>query len=197
MTTHPVGDAALDQIFRTARSGGAWSNEPVTETEMRAIYELAKFGPTSANSSPARFVWVATPEGKARLMPHIGAVNIDKVAAAPLTVIIGHDLAFAERLPELFPQAPTAKNWFANPAFAEVTAFRNGTLQGAYLLMAARALGFVTNAMSGFDNAGVDAEFFAGTTVKSNFICSIGHADQSGLYPRNPRLTFDEAGWVA
>ena len=197
MTTHPVADAALDQIFREARSGGAWSDEPVTETEMRAIYELAKFGPTSANSSPARFVWVSTPEGKARLKPHIAAINIEKVLAAPLTVIIGHDLAFAQRLPELFPQAPTAKNWFADPVHAETTAFRNGTLQGGYLLFAARALGFVTNAMSGFDNAGVDAEFFAGTTIKSNFICSIGHADQSGLYPRNPRLTFDEVCTVA
>jgi 3-hydroxypropanoate dehydrogenase len=196
MTTHPVGDDALDQIFREARSGGTWSSEPVTETEMRAIYELTKFGPTSANCSPARFVWVATPEGKARLMPHIGAVNVDKVAAAPLTVIIGYDLAFAERLPELFPQAP-AKNWFADPAVAQITAFRNGTLQGGYLLMAARALGFVTNAMSGFDNAGVDAEFFSGTQIKSNFICSIGHADQSKLPPRNPRLTFEDAGWIA
>lgn len=193
----PVDDHCLDQLFREARSHGAWTDAPISETEMRAIYELAKFGPTSANCSPARFVWVSTPEGKERLRPHLSAANAAKVLKAPLTVIIGHDLAFADQLPRLFPQAPDAKTWFAAPAVAELTAFRNGTLQGAYLMMAARALGFDCGPMSGFDNAGVDAEFFAGTTVRSNFICSIGRGDPAKLPPRNPRLTFEEAGWIA
>ena len=193
----PIEDHSLDQLFREARSHGAWTDAPVSETEIRAIYELTKFGPTSANCSPARFVWVTTDEGKARLKPHLSAANAEKVIKAPVTVIIGQDLAFAEQLPRLFPQAPGAKDWFAAPAVAEVTAFRNGTLQGGYLIMAARALGFDTGPMSGFDNAGVDAEFFAGTTVKSNFICSIGRGDASKLPPRAPRLSFEEAGWIA
>ena len=193
----PLDDHALDQLLRDARSHGAWTGEPVNETEMRAIYELTKMGPTSANSSPARFVWVASAEGKARLKPHVGPTNLDKVMAAPVTVIIGYDLAFAEKLPQLFPKAPDAKNWFANPAVAEITAFRNGTLQGAYLIMAARALGLDCGPMSGFDNAGVDDEFFAGTQIKSNFICSVGRGDPSALGPRPPRLSFEEAGWIA
>jgi len=194
--TDAVSSACLDQLFRQARSGGAWTDQPVTEADLRAIYEVMKFGPTSANSSPARFVWLTTEAAKARLRPHLSDMNTAKVLAAPVTVIIAYDVAFAERLPELFPQAPTAKNWFADPAVADITAFRNGTLQGAYLILAARALGFVTAPMSGFNNAGVDAEFFAGTTIKSNFICAIGHADQSKLIPRNPRLPFDEVSTV-
>ena len=193
----PIEDHSLDQLFREARSHGAWTDAPVSETEIRAIYELVKCGPTSANCSPARFVWVTTPEGKARLKPHLSAINAEKVIKAPVTVIIGYDTAFAEQLPRLFPQAPTAKDWFADPKVAEITAFRNGTLQGGYLIMAARALGFDTGPMSGFDNAGVDREFFAGTTVKSNFICSIGRGDGSKLAPRAPRLSFEEAGSIA
>jgi 3-hydroxypropanoate dehydrogenase len=193
----PVDDNCLDQLFRDARSHSVWTEKPVTETDLRAIYELTKFGPTSANSSPARFVWVTTDEGKARLKPHLSATNAEKVIKAPVTVIIGYDVAFAEQLPRLFPQAPDAKNWFANPQHAEVTAFRNGTLQGGYLMLAARALGLDCGPMSGFDNAGVDKEFFAGTTIKSNFICSIGRGDASQLPPRAPRLTFEEAGWIA
>jgi len=193
----PVDDHSLDQLFRDARSHNTWTDEGVSEVEMRAIYELVKMGPTSANCSPARFVWVTTPEGKARLKPHLSATNAEKVMKAPVTVIIGYDTAFAEMLPRLFPQAPTAKDWFANPQLAETTAFRNGTLQGGYLVLAARALGFDTGPMSGFDNAGVDREFFAGTTVKSNFICSIGRGDPSKLPPRAPRLSFEEAGWIA
>jgi 3-hydroxypropanoate dehydrogenase len=195
--TNPVDDHSLDQIFRDARSHGAWTDQPVTETDMRAIYELTKVGATSANCSPARFVWIASDEGKARLRPHLGSTNIDKVMKAPVTVIIGQDLAFAKELPRLFPQAPSAKDWFADPQVAEITAFRNATLQGGYFIMAARALGFDCGPMSGFDNVGVDREFFAGTTIKSNFLCSIGKGDPSKLPPRAPRLSFEEAGWIA
>lgn len=193
----PIEDHCLDQLFRDARSHGEWTDAQVSETELRAIYELTKMGPTSANSSPARFVWVASDEGKARLRPHLSSVNADKVMKAPVTVIIGYDTAFAEQLPRLFAKSPDAKTWFAAPAVAEITAFRNGTLQGGYLIMAARALGFDCGPMSGFDNAGVDAEFFAGTTVKSNFICSIGRGDPAKLPPRDVRLSFEEAGWIA
>ncbi len=194
---NPIDDHCLDRIFRQGRSHSAWTDEGISDTDLRAIYELTKYGPTSANSSPARFVWVRTAEGKARLKPHLSAVNAEKVMKAPVTVIIGYDTAFAEQLPRLFPQAPGAKDWFAAPQVAEITAFRNGTLQGGYLIMAARALGFDTGPMSGFDNAGVDREFFAGTTVKSNFICSLGRGDPSKLPPRAPRLSFEEAGWIA
>jgi 3-hydroxypropanoate dehydrogenase len=193
----PVDDHCLDQLFRDARSHGVWTDQPVSETDLRAIYELTKFGPTSANSSPARFVWLTSEAGKARLKPHLSAANSEKVMKAPVTVIIGYDTAFAEQLPRLFPQAPDAKNWFANPQHAEITAFRNGTLQGGYLMLAARALGLDCGPMSGFDNAGVDKEFFAGTTIKSNFLCSIGRGDPSKLPPRAPRLSFEEAGWIA
>ena len=192
----PIDDHSLDQLFRNARSHGAWTDKPVTEVDMRAIYELVKLGATSANCSPARFVWVASDEAKARLKPLVSATNAAKVISAPVTVVIGYDLDFAAELPRLFPQAPTAKDWFADPKVAEITAFRNGTLQGAYLIMAARALGLDTGPMSGFDNAGVDREFFAGTNIKSNFICSLGYGDASKLAPRAPRLSFEEAGRV-
>lgn len=193
----PVDDHALDQIFRDARSHQVWTDDPVTETDLRALYELVKIGPTSANCSPARFVWVCTPEGKERLRPHLSETNAAKVLKAPVTVIIGNDMAFARELPRLFPQAPTAKDWFADPKVAEITAMRNGTLQGGYFILAARSLGFDCGPMSGFSNAGVDQEFFAGTEIKSNFICSIGRGDPSKLPPRAPRLTFEEAGWIA
>ena len=194
--TNPVDDRSLDQIFRDARSHSAWTDQPVTETDMRAIYELTRLGATSANCSPARFLWIVSDEAKARLKPHLSSVNGDKVMKAPVTVIIGYDLDFAKELPRLFPQAPTAKDWFAEPAVAQITAMRNSTLQGGYLILAARALGFDTGPMSGFDNAGVDKEFFAGTSVKSNFICSIGKGDLSKLGPRAPRLSFEEAGRI-
>jgi 3-hydroxypropanoate dehydrogenase len=193
---NPVDDNSLDQLFRDARSHGAWTDAAVSETDMRAIYELTKFGPTSANCSPARFLWIASDEGKARLRPHLSAVNAEKVMKAPVTVIIGYDLDFANELPRLFPRTPTAKDWFAEPAVAQITAFRNGTLQGGYFIMAARALGFDTGAMSGFDNAGVDKEFFAGTNIKSNFLCSIGRGDPAKVPPRDPRLSFEEAGRI-
>jgi 3-hydroxypropanoate dehydrogenase len=183
----------LDQVFRTARTRNGWTPQKVSEALLREVYDLAKFGPTSANASPARFVFVTSDAAKARLAPFLSAANRDKTLAAPVCAIVGHDLAFAQHLPRLFPHAPTAKDWFADPALAETTAFRNGTLQGAYLIMAARSLGLDCGPMSGFDNAGVDKEFFAGTTVKSNFLINIGYGTDENLFPRNPRLSFEEA----
>ena len=193
----PIEDHSLDQLFRDARSHQHWGDEAVSETELRAIYELTKFGPTSANCSPARFVWVTSAEGKQRLARHASTQNGPKILKAPLTVIVGYDLAFAEKIPQLFPAMPTAKDWFADPAVAQTTAIRNGTLQGGYFILAVRALGLDVGAMSGFDNAGVDQEFFAGTSIKSNFLCSVGRGDASKLGPRPPRLSFEEAGWIA
>jgi 3-hydroxypropanoate dehydrogenase len=189
----PLSADAIDQIFRTARTRNGWTDEPVTADDMRAIYDLAKMGPTSANISPARFAWVASPEGKSRLAALALPGNAPKILQAPVTVIVGYDLEFAEKVPQLFPHNPGAKDWFADPAFARVAAFRNGSLQGAYLILAARSLGFDCGPMSGFDNAAVDAEFFAGTRIESNFICSIGHGTDENLFERSPRLTFEEA----
>jgi nitroreductase len=188
-----LGANALDQIFRTARTRNGWTDALVTPDDMRAIYDLAKMGPTSANISPARFVWVASPEAREKLAALAIPGNAPKVRQAPVTVIIGHDLDFAEKVPQLFPHNPGAKDWFEDPHFARVAAFRNGSLQGAYLMLAARALGFDCGPMSGFDNAGVDAEFFAGTRIESNFICSIGHGTDENLFERSPRLAFEEA----
>lgn len=193
MPAAPLDDHSLDQLFRTARTRNGWSPEQISETLIRAVYDLAKWGPTSANCSPARFVFVTTPEGKARLLPHVSAGNRKKTEAAPVCVIIGHDLDFAERLPELFPHDQTAKTWFADPKVRDTTAFRNGTLQGAYLMLAARSLGLDCGPMSGFDNAAVDAEFFAGTNVKSNWLCNIGYGTDESLFPRSPRLSFEDA----
>jgi 3-hydroxypropanoate dehydrogenase len=192
----PLSADAIDQIFRTARTRNAWTDKPVTPDDMRAIYDLAKMGPTSANISPARFVWVASVEGKEKLAALAMPGNAPKIRQAPVTVIVAYDLDFAEKVPYLFPHAPEAKDWFADPEFARVAAFRNGTLQGAYLIMAARALGFDCGPMSGFDNAKVDAAFFAGTRIESNFICSIGKGTEENVFARSPRLTFEEAGWI-
>ena len=190
-----LAPAALDQLFRSARTHYGWTDQPVTDDDVRALYELMKWGPTSANSSPARFVWVRSPEAKERLAAVTWERNRPKMLAAPVTVIIGHDHAFADQLPKLMPHNYEAmQKAFAPAPIAEVTAMRNGTLQGAYLIIAARALGLDCGPMSGFDNAGVDAAFFAGTAIRSNFICSIGHGDPAALYPRNPRLSFEEAG---
>ena len=193
MTDHAVPDEALDQIFRAARTQNKWQDKPVSTALLMAVYDLMRWGPTSANISPARFVFVTTPEAKARLKPHLSPGNAAKTMTAPVTAIIGYDLDFARHLPTLFPHAPDAKDWFTDPKHAEVSAFRNGSLQGAYFLIAARALGLDCGPMSGFDNAGVDREFFAGTAVKSNFLCSLGHGDPSGVFARSPRLAFDEA----
>ncbi len=190
--TSPLPQAALDQLFLSARSRNAWRKETLPDSTWRELYDLLKFGPTSANLSPARFVFVTTAEGKAKLAPHLSESNRAKSLDAPAIVIIAHDLAFADKAAELFPINPAVGAWFADPAVAELTALRNGSLQGAYLILAARALGLDAGPMSGFNNTGVDEAFFAGTTLRSNFICALGHgADES--FPRLPRLSFDTA----
>ena len=191
--SHAVNDEALDILFRNARSQNKWQDKPVSAAHLMAVYDLMRWGPTSANVSPARFVFLVSPESKERIKPFLSPGNMNKVMTSAATAIIGFDLEFAQHLPRLFPHAPDAKNWFADPKLAETTAFRNGTLQGAYFIMAARALGLDCGPMSGFDNAGVDQEFFPNGHVKSNFICAIGYGDPSGVYARSPRLSFDEA----
>ena len=196
--TSALNDQSLDQIFRAAHTPNGWTDRPVEDATVRAIYDLMKWGPTSANSSPARFVWVRSADGKAKLAGLAADPNKAKILQAPVTVIIGHDLDFAAELPKLMPHAAERmQQYFATPGIAEVTAMRNGTLQGAYLIIAARALGLDCGPMSGFDNAGVDKAFFSGTRIQSNFICSIGYGDPASVFPRNPRLSFEEAGrWV-
>jgi 3-hydroxypropanoate dehydrogenase len=192
-TLHPpLEDAALDTLFRTARTQNGWLPHPVDADQLRAIYDLAKWGATSANCSPARFVFVVSEAAKEKLKPALLAGNVAKTMAAPATVIIGYDLEFYEHLPKLFPH-DDARSWFAgNDELIRTTAFRNGTLQGAYLMMAARALGLDCGPMSGFDNAKVDEAFFPGTAVRSNFLCNLGIGDPSKLFPRSPRFAFDE-----
>lgn len=186
-------NVTTEQLFTEARTHNVWLPTPVPDDTLRQLYDLLKWAPTSANSSPARFVFVRSDEAKAKLVACVSAGNAPKVQQAPVTVIIGSDLAFYEQLPRLFPHAD-AKSWFVGKAgHVESTAFRNSSLQGAYLIMAARALGLDAGPMSGFDNAKVDEAFFAGTTVKSNFICALGHGDPAKLFPRNPRLAFEEA----
>jgi len=188
-----LDDFALDALFRTARTQNAWTDAPVSDDTLRQVYDLAKFGPTSANSSPARFVFLRGQEAREKLLPALSAGNVAKTMSAAATVIVAYDPAFFEQLPALFPQAD-ARAWFAgNAALAEETAFRNGTLQGAYLIMAARALGLDTGPMSGFDRAVVDRAFFVQSGWKSNFLVNLGEGDPAGLFPRNPRLSFDEA----
>jgi 3-hydroxypropanoate dehydrogenase len=196
--SNPVDDAALDQLFKLARTRNGWTDRPVSDDQIRALYELLKLGPTSANCCPARFIWLRSTEGKARLAALVSQTNRPKVLAAPVTVIIGYDLDFADRLPQLFPaRGQKMQELFRDEALAQTTAFRNSSLQGGYLILAARALGLDTGPMSGFDNQGVDSEFFAGTRIKSNFICSLGYGSNENLFPRNPRLSFDEAGKFA
>jgi len=183
-----IDEAALDQLFREARTHNSWQARPVADELLRQAVDLAKMGPTSANTSPVRIVFVRTPEGKERLRPALSPANVEKTMAAPVTAIIGHDLAFHDLLPRLFPHAD-AHAWFVgNESLIETTAFRNGTLQGAYFILAARALGLDCGPMSGFDNAQVDAAFFAGTTIKSNFLVNLGYGDPAKLFPRSPRL---------
>ena len=189
--------AALDQLFRTARTQNAFLDTPVSEDLLRELYDLVKWGPTAANASPARFVFVTTAEGKEKLKPALSEGNAAKTLAAPVTAIIGFDEDFHEKLPYLFPHAD-AKSWFDGPRTARTeSAFRNSSLQGAYLILAARALGLDAGPMSGFDNAKVDAAFFAGTPIKSNFLVNLGYGDPAGLFPRLPRLSFDEAARIA
>jgi 3-hydroxypropanoate dehydrogenase len=189
---------SLDQLFRTARTRNGWTDRPVTEAQIRELYELLKLGPTSANSSPARFVWIRSAEGRAKLAALAMPANQPKILAAPVSVIIGYDLKFAELLPKLFPARGEAmKAMFADVSVAQETAFRNGSLQGGYLIMAARALGLDCGPMSGLDLAGIDREFFPQSSVKTNFVCCLGYGSEDGLYPRNPRLSFEEAGRFA
>jgi 3-hydroxypropanoate dehydrogenase len=184
---------ALDQLFTDARTRNVWQDRPVEADLLRAVWDLTKMGPTSANCSPARIVFVVSDEAKARLKPCLAEGNVTKTMSAPVTAIIGSDQKFYDRLGELFPHTD-ARPWFAgNDAMIESTAFRNSTLQGAYFMLAGRALGLDCGPMSGFDNDAVDGEFFAGTSVKSNFLCSIGYGSGEDMFPRSPRLDFDDA----
>jgi 3-hydroxypropanoate dehydrogenase len=189
--SQPLSDAAIDQLFRSARSYNGYLDTPVTLEQMDAIWEIMKFGPTSANCLPARLVWCVSDEAKEKLAACAMETNADKIRKAPVTVIIGMDMEFYEQLPELFPPAD-ARSWFAgNPAMSDPTAFRNSSLQGAYFIMAARALGLDTGPMSGFAPPAVDAAFFGGTTVKSNFISTLGYGDPATIFGRLPRPGFD------
>ncbi|HEX3701619.1 MAG TPA: malonic semialdehyde reductase [Phenylobacterium sp.] len=191
--TAPLSAAALDQLFLKARTRNAFSDKPVPQALLRGLYDVAKMGPTSGNVCPARFVFLTTPGAKARLAPLMSRTNRGKSIGAAVQVIVAYDLAFAETIPELFPHNPASAAWFDDPALAEETAFRNGSLQGAYLILAARALGLDCGPMSGFDRAGVDAEFFAGTPWRSNFLCNIGYGTDEALFGRLPRLAFEDA----
>jgi 3-hydroxypropanoate dehydrogenase len=190
-----LASSSLDQLFRLARTHNEWSPLAVDDQTIHELYEVLKWGPTSANCCPARFVWVKSDSGKAKLAALAAEGNRPKIMAAPLTAIIGHDLNFPDLMPQLFPaRGEMLRQMFHQPEMTEVTAMRNGTLQGAYLIMAARALGLDCGPMSGFDNAAVDRKFFADTRIQSNFICSIGYGKSGTPFPRNPRLSFDEAG---
>lgn len=192
MTTE-LDEPQLDIIFRNARSQNNWQNKPVSEAQLKAIYDVTKWGPTSANCFPMRLVFVVSAEQKERLASMVLEGNAEKILSAGASAIIGYDREFYEKLPQLFPHNLEAREWFANdPAVAEATAFRNGTLQGAYLMIAARALGLDCGPMSGFDNDAVDAAFFPGGKIRSNFLCSLGYGDGSGIFERSPRPDFDE-----
>lgn len=198
--THPLPDAALDQLFRTARTYNGYTDAPVTTAQLHAIWELMKFGPTSANMLPARLVWCTSQPAKDQLAACAMEANANKIKAAPVTVIIGMDINFHENLPEFFPHTD-AKSWFDGDdkrGFREQTALRNSSLQGAYFILAARALGLDTGPMSGFDNAAVDRAFFADSPhVKSNFISTLGHGDPATIFPRSPRPAFERFNRIA
>lgn len=205
---HRMNEESLKTLFREARSHSAWLGRSVSDDLLRELYELTKWGPTSANCSPARILFLRTPEAKRRLLPALSPGNVDKTMKAPVTAILAYDLRFYDHLPKLFPHNPGIRDLFArSPELTEITAFRNGTLQGAYFILAARSLGLDCGPMSGFDNAKVDAEFFPvplgeaesdaqvmpTCLLKSNFLCNLGYGDRSALHPRNPRLDFEEA----
>jgi 3-hydroxypropanoate dehydrogenase len=193
-----IEDTALDLVLRKARSQNGWLGQPVSDEQLRQIYDLMKWGPTSANCSPARIVFVRTLANKERLRPALSPTNVEKTMTAPVIAIVAYDSRFYEHLPQLFPRNPQVAELFANnEALAAATAFRNGTLQGGYFIVAARALGLDCGPMSGFDNAKVDAEFFSDRRFKSNFLCGLGHGDPAKVYPRSPRLAFDEACTLA
>jgi 3-hydroxypropanoate dehydrogenase len=187
----PLDDAALDQLFRTARSYNGYLDTPVSDAQLEAVWELMKFGPTSANCLPARIIWCVSQESREKLAALAMPANAEKILSAPATAIIGMDMEFYEQLPEFFPHAD-ARSWFVgNDAMIEATAMRNSSLQGGYFIMAARALGLDSGAMSGFNNAAVDAAFFAGTAIKSNFISTIGYGDPASIFDRSPRPGFE------
>ena len=184
--------SALDSLFRDARTHYSWTDAPVSDEQLGQLYDVVKFGPTSANTSPARFMFLRTPEARERLRPALSAGNMDKTLSAPVVTIVAWDPWFYDRLPELFPHAD-ARSWFAgNQALAEETAFRNSSLQGAYLMLAARAMGLDCGPMSGFDRAKVDEIFFGGNGWRSNFLVNLGHGDGTKLFPRAPRLAFSD-----
>lgn len=193
----PLADAALDQIFRTARTRRGWTEEETPEVLIRATYDLLKLAPTASNICPARFLFVRSKDAKARLEPHLDEGNRKQTMAAPYTAIVAYDLAFADYLPKLIPHAPNAKEWFADPANAQWNAIQSGTLQGGYLIIAARSLGLDCGPMNGFRREGVDKEFFADDPVmkswRSSFLVNIGHGDDTRVRPRAPRLDFEEA----
>jgi len=205
--SQPLNNEALDILFRKARTHNAWLKKPVSDETLRQLYDLLKWGPTSANGLPMRVVFLRKPEAKERLRPALMPGNVEKTMAAPVTAIVAYDELFYEKLPVLFPHNPGMRDFFANsPDLANITAFRNGTLQGAYLILAARSVGLDCGPMSGFDNAKVDAEFFPAPSagegendempagrIKSNFLCNLGYGDTAALDPRNPRIEFDEA----
>ncbi|MGB9146927.1 MAG: malonic semialdehyde reductase [Acidobacteriaceae bacterium] len=192
-TQQRLPEAVLDQLFRNARTHTAWLPKPVPVEVLRELYELVRLGPTSANSSPARFVFVMTPEGKERLKPALAPGNVDKTMAAPVTAIVANDMEFYEHMPRLFPQADMKQHFVGKPAVVEQHVLRNGSLEGAYLMLAARALGLDCGPMSGFDANKVNAEFFPDGKWKANFLVNLGYGDAGKLHPRNPRLEWDEA----
>jgi 3-hydroxypropanoate dehydrogenase len=189
-----LSNEGQDLVFRNARSHSYWLEKPIDDALLRQVYDLAKMGPTSANMCPLRIIFVKSQEAKERLKPALDAGNVNKVMTAPVTAILGMDIRFYEKLPRLFPHTD-ARSWFKDlpDQVLEYIALRNSSLQGAYFMLAARSLGPDCGPMSGFNNAKVDAEFFAGTTIKSNFLCALGYGDASKLHPRSPRLAFEEA----
>jgi 3-hydroxypropanoate dehydrogenase len=193
MPSRQLDDAGLDLIFRAARTRNGWQDTPVPEAMFRAVYDLAKWGPTSANCCPGRFVFVRSAEAKERLRPHLIETNVDKTMRAPCCVIVAYDTRFYDLLPKLFPSRDFRSMFAGNAVLSEETAFRNGSLQGAYFLIAARALGLDCGPMSGFNRVTLDAEFFPDGRWRSNFLCNIGHGTDQNLFPRNPRLDFNEA----
>jgi 3-hydroxypropanoate dehydrogenase len=198
MSSNSIAQAALDQLFFEAHTNNAWQDKPVADELLQRLYETLRMAPTSMNCSPARIVFVKSKAAKEKLDTALMEGNRAKTMVAPVTAIIGYDTRFYDNLTKLFPPIPGARDMFAgNATLSDITAFRNGTLQGAYLILAARALGLDCGPMSGFDNAKVDELFFAGTSIKSNFLCNLGYGDPKGVYPRNTRLSFAEACKIA
>jgi 3-hydroxypropanoate dehydrogenase len=194
--TKALDQSAFNQLFFEARTHNAWTDGDILDEKLRELVEIVEMAPTSANCSPARFVFIKSREAKERLKPHLSEGNTEKTLSAPVTVIIAHDMGFYEHLPKLFPHTD-AKSWFtSNDDLIRETAFRNGTLQGGYMILAARAMGLDCGPMSGFDQAGVDEEFFKGTTYKSNFLLNLGQGDPSALFPRSPRFDFDDIAQI-